>query len=252
MVVTHKEYQYPDGHDYLPVQVGRALSDLDLGIQGDDTGENISTFNKSFCELTGLYWLWKNVDADVYGLVHYRRYFREINDKSLFINGKNIASSADLSDLMENTDIVLATKRYYVIDTVRSHYKHSHYQSDLEKLRIVLEKKHSEFLPAFDRVLSNRSLSLYNMFVIKKDMLNEYASWLFDILFELETQIPYKQYSPFQARVFGFLGERLLNVWVEKHRSSLRVKYMPVINLEGENKWLKVLNLLRRKFTSHT
>ena len=61
---------------YMPLQVGKALSDVDLGVQGDDEGDNISTKNPNYCELTGLYWAWKNLkDADYIGLAHYRRYF---------------------------------------------------------------------------------------------------------------------------------------------------------------------------------
>jgi hypothetical protein len=74
-IATHKSYEFPNDQNYLPIQVGKAISKDDLKLQGDDSGDNISSLNKYFCELTAHYWMWKNVKSDVYGLCHYRRYF---------------------------------------------------------------------------------------------------------------------------------------------------------------------------------
>ena len=75
IVATHKSFEMPQNKElYLPVHVGCQGKD-DLGYQGDNTGENISQLNPYYCELTGLYWAWKNLDCDYLGLVHYRRYF---------------------------------------------------------------------------------------------------------------------------------------------------------------------------------
>ena len=74
IVATHKKYQMPEETIYLPLQVGKEGKET-IGYQGDNQGENISEKNPYFCELTGLYWAWKNLDADYIGLVHYRRYF---------------------------------------------------------------------------------------------------------------------------------------------------------------------------------
>ncbi|WP_411670717.1 DUF4422 domain-containing protein [Acinetobacter baumannii] len=73
-IATHKAYTFPDIPEYIPIHVGKALTELDLNIQGDNTGENILNLNKSFCELIALYWMWKNSDAHIVGLAHYRRY----------------------------------------------------------------------------------------------------------------------------------------------------------------------------------
>ena len=64
---------------YMPIHVGKSLHpELDLGFQGDNTGDNISEKNGSYCELTALYWAWKNLkDVEIIGLAHYRRYFAE-------------------------------------------------------------------------------------------------------------------------------------------------------------------------------
>ena len=74
LVAAHKKYRMPEDKIYFPVQVG-SYGKENIGFARDDEGDNISQKNPYFCELTGLYWIWKNVDADYYGLVHYRRYF---------------------------------------------------------------------------------------------------------------------------------------------------------------------------------
>ena len=248
MVAAHKNYEFPKESCYLPVHVGKALNPTDLGIQGDNVGENISDMNKSFCELTGLYWLWKNNDADFVGLTHYRRYFKSISSNTVTVKGKAIASCDDLVSIMDTCDVILSNKRCYFIDTIRSHYKHSHYLSDLEQLELVMSERYPDYLEAYNKVFSGHCLSLYNMFVMSNKLFNEYSKWLFEILFELEKRISYKDYGPYQGRIFGFLSERLLNVWVEMHKNNLKVKLLPVINIEGENLLFKAFGLIKRKF----
>lgn len=82
LIAAHKPYWMPKDPVYLPLHVG-AEGKPDLGYTKDNTGDNISAKNPNFCELTGLYWAWKNLDADYLGLVHYRRYFtrKEVHDR---------------------------------------------------------------------------------------------------------------------------------------------------------------------------
>ena len=73
--MTHKLFLKPDDPVYIPLHVGRELSQ-DLGYMGDNTGEHISDLNPYYGELTGLYWIWKNeTEADIIGICHYRRFF---------------------------------------------------------------------------------------------------------------------------------------------------------------------------------
>ena len=77
LVACHKaDHAIRQDDNYMPIQVGKALHpELNLGFQCDNTGDNISSMNPYYCELTGMYWMWKNTSADIIGLVHYRRYF---------------------------------------------------------------------------------------------------------------------------------------------------------------------------------
>ena len=77
-IAAHKEFDVPRLENYVPLQVG-AEGKEDLGFLRDNTGDNISVKNPNFCELTGLYWIWKNTNDEYKGVVHYRGYFCKSN-----------------------------------------------------------------------------------------------------------------------------------------------------------------------------
>ena len=247
-IATHKSYEFPNDKYYLPIHVGKSISKNDLQLQGDDCGDNISSFNKHFCELTAHYWMWKNVKSDIYGLCHYRRYFAPVKIESLKVKNKDILSGNEALILMQQFDVILPKKRNYFIETIKQHYSNGHNKKDLDILEKILKKHYPNYLESFNKVFNSRSISLYNMFIMRKKLFFEYSEWLFNILFILEKKIQYKTYGSYQSRVFGFLAERLLNVWVEKNKEKISIKYMNVINIEGENLIKKGLFLLARKF----
>lgn len=248
MVATHKQYEFPDDPGYFALQVGKAISSADLGVLSDGFGVNISYLNASFSELTGLYWMWKNVDSEYVGLSHYRRYFKPFSKTSISVKGKPIASSVDLLFLAQEYDVIVSKQRCYFVDTIRTHYRHAHYESDLDELEKVISEMYPDYLEAFHEVMGQHCVSLYNMFVMNKSHFNDYSDWLFSILNVLEKRIPYQNYGPYQRRVFGFLGERMFNIWLKKQDSELTIYQLGVVNIEGENLFRKAAGLLKRKF----
>ena len=101
----------PSDPCYLPLHVGRE-GKQDLGYIGDNTGDNISSMNPYFCELTGIYWAWKNMHADYIGLCHYRRYFAgKVHDRNLSAKQQAILSTADYEKLLQDYDCLLPNKR---------------------------------------------------------------------------------------------------------------------------------------------
>ena len=72
--------------------------------------------------------------------------------------------------------------------------------------------------------------------VMRRDLFNQYCDWLFDVLFEVEKLLDISSYSANDARVFGFLSERLLDVWLETNHINYIEK--PVIHTEKIN-WIK-------------
>lgn len=248
MIATYKEYDFPDDKGYKPIHVGKDLELNDLGICGDNSGDNISFLNKSFSELTGVYWIWKNNESDYVGLVHYRRYFKPIIDRSVIIKGKGVASSRDLLNLTKNYDVIIPRRRCYVVDTIQSHYNNAHYEHDLKASKAIISECCPEYLTSFDVVMNGRCMSPYNIFFMNRENFSSYCSWLFQLLFKLEKVLPYKNYPPYQGRVFGFLAERLFNVWLEHNKYKLKIKRLPIKNIEGENLLLKGIALLKRKY----
>ena len=231
LVATHKPYRMPEGEAFLPIHAGSA-GKPDLGYARDDTGENISSKNANYCELTALYWAWKNLKCDYLGLVHYRRLFA--------------VDVAHVKRLLKTTGIILPQKRYYVLESNYSHYVHAHHAADIDLARTIIAERHPQYLDSFDTVMRWRTGHRFNMFVMRKDFADDYCRWLFDILFELEQRLDISSYSTYDARVFGFVSERLLDVWLHYHRLSHRD--VPIRNLEDQHWVSKVFSFLMRKY----
>ena len=153
IVATHQKYRMPEDSMYLPIHVGAEGND-NIGYKKDNTGENISLKNPYFCELTGLYWAWKNLDAEYIGLTHYRRHFTVSskipnNEADKF---KIILSQNELEKRLKKADIILPKKREYFIETLYSHYKHTMYVEPLDETRKIIEEKCPKYLKEFDKL----------------------------------------------------------------------------------------------------
>ena len=100
-------------------------------------------------------------------------------------------------------------------------------------------------MSAWKHMLASRSGQICNMFIMRRELLDEYCTWLFDILFEVERRLDISAYSGNDRRVFGFLGERLLDVWIET--KGLRAVEVPKINLERQHWVHKGFFFVKRK-----
>lgn len=199
----------------------------------DDTGNNISELNPLYCELTGLYWIWKNdLEHDFVGLCHYRRFLSRheyaLNSK------KNIYSSEELEDMLKEADIIVPKKE-------KKNSRNSLYATVAELnddpsysvLKKAIGKIYPEYLQELEDVFMDKEMFFGNIMLCRKCIFDDYTKWLFDILeqVKIEIEIDRKTIAP---RQMGFLSEWLLNVWVLHHK-DLRVKYLPVHRTEKEN-----------------
>ncbi len=249
IISLHKPYALPEVSTiYRPIQVGFGF-DINHSYLRDNCGDNIAEKNSSYCELTALYWAWKNLDADVIGLCHYRRFLGSpyASVYSRFQKKQKILTEDQINMMLKGYDVILPMKRHYWIETRESQYAHAHHIEDLRVTEAIIQEQYSSYLPAWKHMLASRSGHICNMFIMRKELLNEYCTWLFDILFEVEKHLDISSYSDNDKRVFGFLGERLLDVWVETRK--LRYTEVPMINLESQHWFHKAFSFVKRKIT---
>ena len=212
-------------------------------------GENISSKNPYFCELTGLYWAWKNLNADYIGLTHYRRHFSISKKLPKDIEGrvKNVITGKEVDEILDSTDIILPKKRKYYIENLYSHYNHTMYIEPLDETRKIIEEKFPSYLSEFNKLHKRTSAHMFNMFIMKKEIFDAYCTWLFDILFDLENRVDVAKYDSFHSRFFGRVSELLLDVWI--NTNNLNYKEVKVIDIEKVNWFKKGFAFLLAKFT---
>lgn len=239
----------PEDGMYLPLHVGAEGKNSIEGFTPDNTGDNISSKNPYYCELTGLYWAWKNLDADYIGLCHYRRYFSACKKlpKTEAEKFKVVLSSDQAEGLLSNADIILPKKRNYYIETIYNHYKHTMYIEPLDITGDVLREKYPEYVKEFEGLKHTTKMHAFNMFIMKKELLDQYCTWLFDVLGEVEKRVDSSQYSDFHKRFFGRISERLLDVWIRTNKLSYAE--VPVIDMQKINWVNKIKSFLIAKIT---
>lgn len=244
-IVSHKNIKPPKKEGYIPIQVGHSSENFD-GYVRDDMMDNISEKNDNYCELTAQYWIWKNTNSDVKGLVHYRRFFNSKKSFSQSSRMKNIISSKDVDKILKEYDLILPKKRNYYIETSYSHYVHAHKKEGLDVTRRVIASSFPQYLNSYDKVVNRKKAHMFNMIIANKNVFDEYSSWLFDVLYKVENNLDISEWNKSESRVYGYVSELLLDVWLNEH-SHLRYKELPV-GFIGNQHWIKkVYSFLKRK-----
>lgn len=245
----------PNDDMYIALHVGAegkkdaTGNELDFGYIKDNIGENISSLNPSFCELTGLFWAWKNIDADYIGLAHYRRHF-SIKNREGF---DNILTYQELKPYLGKIRIFVPNKRKYYIETLYSHYAHTHYSNQLDETRKIISEKYPSYIASYDEVLKHTYGYMFNMMIMERKLLDDYCSWLFDILFELSKRIDMSELNAFQGRFYGRVSEIIFNVWLYQKIKNGQIKQneikeIPCVHMEKINWWKKGTAFLKAKF----
>lgn len=229
-VVTHKPFVLNNSlkqKGYELITVGnnkKALRNNDGAT--DRTGDSIFQKNANYCELTAAYWIWKNTTGDIKGFCHYRRYFTRPTVK---YNVSKVISLAELKDILEQQagDTIILPKRRYYNQSSEELYLECGYKKDLTTTRNVIKEKYPEYLSDFDKMLNNNTGYLTNMMVAKAEIYDAYCRWLFDILFEVEKRTNLTGYSVQEARIFGYISERLVDVWIT-HNGINCIEYQSI------------------------
>lgn len=210
-VVTHKKSDFiPKKREFIGVG-GKKIENVCIY---DNTLFNISDKNPYYCELTALYWIWKNEKIDGFvSFEHYRRFFCS---KSSVFKFKPI-SEKYIEKKLKKYDIIVSNK-FKFKTTIYEYYKKNHIISDLDQCRSIIANFYPEYLKSFDEVMKSKQTFMCNMFVMSKKLLDEYCEWLFGIFDKLEKHISLDGRDNYQKRVYGFLSERLFNVWVNYNK----------------------------------
>lgn len=206
-------YQAPDWS--IPVQAGAALTDVRIADVADDMGKNISIKNENYCELTVLYWMWKNCllreyRADYYGLFHYRRSLQLDEDGLRRLKERKI-------------DVILPYPTVHEPD-IREHHARYMKEEDWESMLYALREQRPEYADAFTDIVRQPYMYNYNMLIAKADVLADYCAWLFPVLKRTE-ELSRPQGRERGDRYIGYLGENLLTLYFMYHRKKLNIAH---------------------------
>lgn len=202
-----------------PIQVGAALTDQRIAEVCDNTGDYISEKNKEYCELTALYWIWKNGRADYEGLCHYRRHF-VLNEEQ---REKLLSSDID----------VILTIPVFNYPDVRTAYCRDHEAADWEVMLEAIRKLQPEYWNAADELQRGQFYYGYNMLIARKEILDDYCAWLFPILAYCEKKCG-KKSDVYQNRYIGFLAERLLSVYFLHNEAKYKIVHAKKHFISGQ------------------
>lgn len=234
IVCCHKQNVMATQEPYMPVHVGKTLSPVELGVQSDAEGDNISAKNRSYCELTGMFWAWKNLkDVDVIGLCHYRRYFDFHNQCDSVLpetcfaieqfGQVNLSVPGNVIENLRDGNAYVAKPRFYR-ESLFVNYCIAHISDDIRALEEYIMTTQTENIKWawFEYMHRNCQLRHYNMFIMTWHDFDAYCSWLFPLLTEMEARIDILHYTPVQGRIWGYMAERLMNVWLLANHFKLQ------------------------------
>lgn len=204
--MTHKSFDVPSNSMYVPLHVGHALAKEDFGYLTDDTGDNISHLNCYYAELSGVYWVWKNYnESDYVGICHYRRF---LTNESGYVFSEN-----EYEQILREYDII-TTKQLELPNSYHYGFGAHHKISTLDETGYIIKGMYPEYYDTFIKLVNENKTYFGNIMIAKKKLFDEYAKWLFDIFFELQKRIDLTFEDDYHKRVFGFISEFLLLVWV--------------------------------------
>lgn len=189
--------------------------------------DNIAHKNPNYCELTALYVLHKNTKDKFYGIEHYRRYFCDIFGNPITVK--------ECEKILKQGKLIVPVPNKMQPNNFLNFCIH-HFSRDIERVRDIIISDYRDYFDAFDSVMFSDKLSCYNMIVCNEKVYHGYCDWLFEVLDKVEKQTNIKDYSAYQARLYGFLSERLLNVWVKKNIPKNMIVYRDVKQVDQKDK----------------
>lgn len=223
-IISHKEYTKPEDKIYRTLWVGAEESNTNCK-------DNISYLNHKINECTGLYWMWKNALENIIGLNHYRRFF-------LGIDNNNIICEKEINFFLQQYDIIVANSTITYPLSIKEHL-HSTIEDGAfimawDLIEESISKRHQEYICQYNKVMSGYAFFPCNMFITRREIMNEYCEWLFPIIIPAAEQFDETPYDDYSKRAIGFFAERLLTVWLLKQ--DYKIKELPIILTQDDAK----------------
>ena len=256
---------------FAPIHVGAEIAQQGAiqnlsDILSDNIDNNISKRNKMYCELTAQYWVWKNYEKagnpDYVGFMHYRRHFlfdndlppinilgcREFDNIDDFYKQKigffdsslieNIVSKYDCI-IGEKVDFTKFANKYQNKLNFNSRWAYCEnkglHEKDYDYMLNSVKRHFPEYTQVIDKFDKLTYNYWYNMFIMKKDLFFRYQNILFTILEDCEKNIDMSYYNSQGIRTLGYLGERLLTIFILKlqEENNVSIKEMPISFLKN-------------------
>lgn len=265
----HKDSPFYKSDIFDPIQVGTDCNPEIEGITKDNTGDNISRLNPYYCELTGQYWVLKNYldncNEEYIGFAHYRRLPDLLNISEAdfpSVYGMNYSQSvelfnnmnnADLYDKIKDFDIILPCTVYMYKNTVNplhrenephynvyDHFRTEHNSNLLDILEQVISEDYNDYIPELRDCFMSEKSHFYNIYIMKTDILKQFLDWEFCILEKIGDKIG-GWTQPKYRRMAGFVGETLINIWLNKH-NEYKVGYTPIYMIDFEAEYIEKAN----------
>lgn len=267
-VAHHKSGYFYKDQIHEPIHVGKDCSNLDLGILGDNTFDNISNLNPFYCELTATYWAWKNIDSDYIGISHYRRYFYNKKNtfflksllyylyfftvcfflkkrETLFLNQiiiKNYQKEKLLNNFsfwLENYVKSNKTKIFALKPVVHINKTNFDHFSELgvlyiDQLKMCVKNYYPDYYPDLLLTLNSNKLYYANMVIMEKSYFNEYCNFIFKILEKHYDLNKFENNIEINySRIPGYMAELLTNAYLihkTKKRENIKLLNSLFIN----------------------
>ena len=226
-VITHKECDVQEDNMYRILCVGDYRKE---GLLTERSGDNISAYNARINECTGLYWIWKNTSSEYVGMCHYRRWFYNCR----YVHDKSRLDADRVEELLKDHDIILANKVTFAW-TVGNNCSIELGQDINEVANYeffdLIRERQPDYLDDYCDVMDGHSMYVYNMFVTRREILNDYCEWLFSFLLDAADRLDIVGLSQKQQRIAGYYAEMMWTVWM--HHQNLKVCEQPCRMLPG-------------------
>lgn len=190
-----------------PIQAGRGIAEKEVAPLGDHTGQSISHKNRQYCEMTAVYWIWKNTQHAWKGIEHYRRHM--------------LITPAMLT---EEVDVLMPYPYICYPDTTAQLLRFIKPEI-LAIMKEVLKRQHPQQYDAYMQILYGRYQYTYNLVCARREVFDAYCQWFFAITEEMET---YGQEVPelLNTRALSYVAEALTNIYFMSNQKQLRIRHV--------------------------